>query len=74
MRITVKLYGSFRVDRFKEQVGRYPEGSTAQSVVIALGIPVEQADIVIVNDQRTSIDSILSDGDVLALFPLVAGG
>jgi len=41
MQITVKLYGSFRVDRFKEDICRYPEGATAQSVVVALGLPVE---------------------------------
>ncbi len=74
MQITVKLYGSFRIDRFKEEGCRYPDGSTAQAVVVALGIPVAQADIVIINDQRASLDYVLNDGDVLALFPMVAGG
>ncbi len=74
MQITVKLYGSFRVDRFKEAICRYPVGATVQFVVVALGIPVAQADIVIVNDQRTSLDHVLENGDILALFPMVAGG
>jgi molybdopterin converting factor small subunit len=74
MQITVKLYGSFRVGRFKEDLRHYPAGTTVQDVVLALGIPLPQADIVIVNEQRTSIDHVLREGDVLALFPLVAGG
>ncbi|WP_432820874.1 MoaD/ThiS family protein [Trichloromonas sp.] len=74
MQVTVKLYGSFRVHRFKEGLGHYPEGATVQAVVVALGIPLEQADIVIINEQRASIEHVLHDGDVVAIFPLVAGG
>lgn len=74
MQVTVKLYGSFRHDRFKEATLCYPEGATAQTVALALAIPVEQVDIVIINDQRASLEQSLRDGDLLALFPLVAGG
>ncbi len=74
MHITVRLHGSFRVGRFREAVRAYPEGTTAAGVVVDLGIPLAQPDIVIVNDERATFDRVLRDGDLLALFPLVAGG
>lgn len=74
MHIVVRLHGSFRVGRFREELRPYPEGTTAAQVVLDLDIPLDQPDIVIVNDERATLDRVLRDGDLLALFPLVAGG
>lgn len=74
MHVTVRLHGSFRVGRFREEVRAYPEGTAAAQVVLDLDIPLTQPDIVIINDERATLDRVLHDGDLLALFPLVAGG
>ena len=74
MHITVRLHGSFRVGRFREEVRAYPVGTTVAQVVLDLDIPLKQPDIVIINDERATLDRVLRDGDLLALFPLVAGG
>lgn len=74
MHVTVRLHGSFRVGRFREEVLAYPEGTAAAQVVLDLDIPLTQPDIVIINDERATLDRVLHDGDLLSLFPLVAGG
>lgn len=55
-----------------------PEGSTVASVVEPFGLPLELVHLVLVNgvfvprDERTT--RVLEDGDVLAIWPPIAGG
>jgi molybdopterin synthase sulfur carrier subunit len=50
------------------------EGLTVRDVVNEAGLPAEAVFIVMVNNERTGLDALLSDGDRLALFPPVSGG
>jgi molybdopterin converting factor small subunit len=50
------------------------EGSTVADVAQALGIPPEMSRIALVNDQDAADDLRLAAGDVLTLFPPLAGG
>lgn len=50
------------------------EGSTVNDVAAALGIPADLSRIVLVNDEDAEEGRILRTGDVVTLFPPLAGG
>lgn len=74
MEIRIRLYGVFRIDRFKEEVRDYPLGTTVREVVEKLRIPGQLLGIVLINGVHAGVDDPLKDGDVLTLLPLLGGG
>lgn len=74
MKITVKLFATFRTGRFSVEERDCPAGTTVASIVKELGLPEEDLGIILVNSRHTGLDRILADGDTLALFPLLGGG
>ncbi len=74
MQITVKLFATFRVGRFKAEPRTYPEGTRIAEIVAELGLTDEELGIVLVNGRHCQLDQVLAEGDTLSLFPLVGGG
>jgi len=74
MKITVKLFATFRNDRFDIAERDYPPGTTVGVVVDDLGLPREQLGILMVSNRHVDLDRELIDGETLAIFPLVGGG
>lgn len=74
MKITVKLFASFRDNRFKVEQREYPEGTLCRNVMDELGLTEEEMGIVLINGRHASVDAQLKDGDTLSMFPLVGGG
>lgn len=74
MQITVKLFATFQIDRFKIQDREYPDGTSVEAVVLDLGLQDKKLGTALVNSLIVNLDQVLIDGDVLALFPMVAGG
>jgi len=76
MKVTVKLFAFLRKGRFKANVIEYPEGTTVLQVLDALSITANERNIgiIFVNGHHASLESRLQEGDVLAIFPPVAGG
>jgi len=74
MKVTVKLFATFRVDRFDIESREYPDGTVVEQIVDELELPREKLGIVMVNSRHVDLDRELRDGDTLALFPLVGGG
>lgn len=74
MQITVKLFATFRLDRFDIQARQYPSGTTVNDVVDELGLPHEKLGILMINSRHVELEQALQDGDTLAIFPLVGGG
>lgn len=74
MKITVRLFATFRVGRFKEEVRDYPPGTECRQVAEDLGISSDALGVVLVNGRHAQIDRALEEGDTLSLFPLVGGG
>ena len=50
------------------------DGSTVADVAHSLGIPGDLSRIVLVNDRDANDDRRLAEGDVVTLFPPLAGG
>lgn len=74
MEITVKLFATFRTDRFDIETRDYPEGTTVGGVVDDLQLPREQLGILMINGRHVDLDRVLAEGETLAIFPLVGGG
>jgi molybdopterin converting factor small subunit len=50
------------------------DGSTVQDVVRSLRIPDDMPFLAMLNGRDAALDQPLADGDVLSLFPPLAGG
>jgi molybdopterin synthase sulfur carrier subunit len=74
MQITVKLFATFRVGRFKAEDRNYPEGTDCRHIVADVGLKEEELGIVLVNGRHAPLEQKLLEGDALSLFPLVGGG
>ena len=74
MEITVKLFGVFRIERFKQSKLSMMDGCKAQAIIDQLQIPSTLLDIVLVNGVHADAEHVLQDGDILTLLPLLEGG
>jgi molybdopterin converting factor small subunit len=74
MKITVKLFATFRKDRFEIEERTYPEGTTVGEIVSELQLPRTQLGILLVSSRHVDLERVLVDGETLAIFPLVGGG
>ncbi len=59
-----------------ENAADYPvePGETIRSLVEKLGMPVDDVTLMFVNAVRSDLDTGISDGDRVGLFPPVGGG
>lgn len=74
MKITVKLFATFRKDRFEIEERIYSEGTTVGEIVSELQLPRTQLGILLVSSRHVDLERVLVDGETLAIFPLVGGG
>ena len=79
MRVDVRLFATlarYLPDQTDKGVAflDVAEGSTVADVASALGIPAALSRIVLVNDRDADDDRRLAAGDVVTLFPPLAGG
>ncbi len=74
MRITVKLFATFREHRFIKQERDVPEEVQVGNIVDELGIDRDEVGVLMVNSRHSSFDAQLRPGDILAIFPVIGGG
>ncbi len=74
MKITVRLFATFRENREKESTIETAPGTKVEDVVRTFNIPPEDVAIIMINGRGKTLKDVLSEGDVLALFPPVGGG
>jgi len=51
-----------------------PEGATVAKALEMLSLPKWEIKLLLVNGRHANMDGVLSDGDVLQVFPLLPGG
>ncbi len=80
MQVEVKLFANLRKllppgsSSSKAQI-LLEEGATIESLIHHLKIPLEMAQMVLVNGEQTrEFDRLLAEGDTISIFPPVAGG
>ena len=74
MKITVKLFATFRIGRFIQEERDYAPGTTVAQVAEQLDLNPADLGIMLVNSRHVKTDHVLREGEVLALFPLLGGG
>jgi len=74
VKITVKLFATFRDGRDKIQVFDLDEGKTTEDIINLLRIEKSEVAIFLVNGLDGQFDKPLVEGDLIALFPPVGGG
>ena len=74
MKVTLKLFASFRNGRFDIETFDYPPGTSVADVVESLGLPRKELGIMMINNRHVKLDHLLCDGDTVAIFPLLGGG
>ena len=80
MHIEVKLFANLRKNLPPGSTGSkarltLDDGATLQTLISVLNIPVELAQMVLVNGEQTrEFDRQLTEGDTVSIFPPVAGG
>lgn len=74
MIVEVKLFATFRKNRFKRKSMEVSEGFTLGGILKDLGIPADQAGILLVNGLSADVERVLAEDDVVAVFPAIGGG
>lgn len=72
--IQVRLFATFREDRFKDKEMDFPESSPVADLFKQLNIPAEQVGILLVNGQSATPQTKLKSNDVVSIFPAIGGG
>ena len=74
-RIELKLFATLK--RFTPEFSdSYPisAGITVSDLLEQLGVPMEEVNLVFINDQRGNLTSTLEGGERISIFPPLGGG
>jgi molybdopterin converting factor small subunit len=74
IRITIRLIGAFRINRFKEREASYPCGIRVEAIVDELQIPRRALGTVLINGLHARTTDQPKEGDIVALLPILGGG
>lgn len=74
MKLTVKLFAYFRDNRFVAEVREYPDSITVGGIIDGLDIDRDEIGITMINSKHCSFEDQPSEGDTLAIFPMIGGG
>ncbi len=73
MHVTVKLYASFCIGRFENEVRNYPDGVTITFIAESLGLHAPTI-IRLLNGTHASPDDVVQEADTVSFLPLLDGG
>ena len=74
VQVMVKLFASFRRERFRTELRSYPAATAIREIVHELGIPAQDLGIVLLNGVHACVDTWVEQGDHLSLLPRIGGG
>jgi molybdopterin converting factor small subunit len=74
MKIEVRLFATLRQNRFHKATLDFPDDCTLADIVERLAIGSDEPAILLVNGRHATTDHPMKAGDVVAMFPPVAGG
>lgn len=74
MEIEVRLFASFRKGRWKSKRLSMDSSVQIMDILALLQINKEEIGMILVNGGYQTTEYKLNDGDILAIFPPVAGG
>jgi molybdopterin converting factor small subunit len=74
MHVTVKLFATFRRNRFDAARREYPAGTTLADIVDALGIARHEIGVLLVRGRHAELEHPAAHDDTISIFPLLGGG
>ncbi len=80
MRIEVRVFAHFigylppEDRRGKRSTLDLPEGARVSDIIRRMGIPREEVNLLMRNHRQVSAEERLAEGDVVGIFPPIAGG
>lgn len=74
MQLTVKLFAYFRDNRFKTRPMEFPAGTTVEEIIRAVGVPLDEVGVTMINSRHCELQQAVAEGDQLAIFPAIGGG
>ena len=77
MTVNLKFFAGLRnylPDGASPYPAELPEGSTVRDALRAYGVPEDKPRILLVNGRHADVGQILREGDLVSVFPPVAGG
>ena len=74
MNVKVKLFATLRNGRFDISEMELINGTTILALVEMLGIDKKDAAIIFINGVHAELDTVIKEGDDVAIFPPVGGG
>ena len=74
MELEIKLFANLR--KFNPQLDKIEldDGNTVLELLERAGIPPSEVAIVLVDGRQAKLDQPLHDGEIVAVFPPIAGG
>lgn len=74
MKAKIKLFATLRNGRFDISEMDLTEGTSIQDLIDHLGIEKKDAAILFINGVHAELNSVINEGDDVAIFPPVGGG
>jgi sulfur-carrier protein len=74
MRVTVRLYANLREGHAAEEFMELQPGTSVSGIINTLKIPESTVTLIFINGCHAAPDTLLNDGDIVALFPPIGGG
>lgn len=74
MKLSVKLFATYRQGRFDVAELERPEGLTVSGLLAELELPLAELGFVLVRGRHAALDQELAAGDTVSVFPKVGGG
>lgn len=80
IKVEIKLFGSFRAYHPEENSSQSffltlsEEENSVEDVINKIKLPKDEVKIIFVNNVKVTMEKRLKDGDVLGIFPPIAGG
>jgi molybdopterin converting factor small subunit len=74
MDIKVRLFATLRIGRDKELSIEVEENTKIAQVISSLEISLDEVSILLLNGRDTTLDTVLTNGDIISIFPPVGGG
>ena len=72
--IEVRLFATFRDNRFKERRMDFPEDGLLKDLLQQLNISTDEVGILLVSGDSATPETKLHAGDVVSIFPAIGGG
>lgn len=74
MKAKIKLFATLRNGRFDISDMELADGTTIFTLINSLNIEKKDAAILFINGIHAELDSVIKEGDEVAIFPPIGGG